>query len=176
MPHSERLGPWWDLASYKKKWTRQILRDVSFHVESGQIMGILGNSGGHTGMGGIVMMYWCAHAVILVLMCFCLRCDRAHHRLRENHPPGCDLRPDREHRAPPGRGAGEWQEAEERSVPGLLLLCATGIYHVRDNDTDFLVIVSRTQKEITDLEKKVEEDVKVNFGLVHFSLPCKGLE
>ncbi|XP_048858710.1 ATP-binding cassette sub-family G member 5 isoform X1 [Brienomyrus brachyistius] len=42
---SERLGPWWDLASYKKKWTRQILNDVSFHVESGQIMGILGNSG-----------------------------------------------------------------------------------------------------------------------------------
>ncbi|XP_034008039.1 ATP-binding cassette sub-family G member 5 [Trematomus bernacchii] len=42
---SERLGPWWDLPSYKKRWTRQILNDVSFHVESGQIMGILGNSG-----------------------------------------------------------------------------------------------------------------------------------
>ncbi|KAK7902073.1 hypothetical protein WMY93_018842 [Mugilogobius chulae] len=42
---SERLGPWWDLNSCKKRWTRQILNDVSFHVESGQIMGILGNSG-----------------------------------------------------------------------------------------------------------------------------------
>ncbi|KAG8000239.1 ATP-binding cassette sub-family G member 5 [Nibea albiflora] len=29
----------------RKRWTRQILNDVSFHVESGQIMGILGNSG-----------------------------------------------------------------------------------------------------------------------------------
>ncbi|KAG9344567.1 hypothetical protein JZ751_011239, partial [Albula glossodonta] len=42
---SERVGPWWDLPSYRKKWTRQILSDVSFHVDSGQIMGILGNSG-----------------------------------------------------------------------------------------------------------------------------------
>ncbi|KAG7462647.1 hypothetical protein MATL_G00186980 [Megalops atlanticus] len=42
---SERVGPWWDLPSYRKRWTRQILRDVSFHVDSGQIMGILGNSG-----------------------------------------------------------------------------------------------------------------------------------
>ncbi|TSK42162.1 Cytoplasmic dynein 2 light intermediate chain 1 [Bagarius yarrelli] len=42
---SERVGPWWDLPSYRKKWTRQILNDVSFHVDSGQIMGILGNSG-----------------------------------------------------------------------------------------------------------------------------------
>ncbi|KAL6487414.1 hypothetical protein MHYP_G00040400 [Metynnis hypsauchen] len=42
---SERVGPWWDLKSYRKKWTRQILNEVSFHVESGQIMGILGNSG-----------------------------------------------------------------------------------------------------------------------------------
>ncbi|XP_072292561.1 ATP-binding cassette sub-family G member 5 [Eucyclogobius newberryi] len=42
---SERVGPWWDLPSYKKRWTRQILNDVSFHVASGQIMGILGNSG-----------------------------------------------------------------------------------------------------------------------------------
>ncbi|XP_054839494.1 ATP-binding cassette sub-family G member 5 [Eublepharis macularius] len=41
----ERLGPWWDISSYHKKWTRQILKDVSFHIESGQIMGILGNSG-----------------------------------------------------------------------------------------------------------------------------------
>lgn len=44
---SERLGPWWDLPSYKKRWTRQILNDVSFHIDSGQIMGILGNSGLH---------------------------------------------------------------------------------------------------------------------------------
>ncbi|KAM6956217.1 ATP-binding cassette sub-family G member 5 [Aplochiton taeniatus] len=42
---SERLGPWWDLPSYRKKWTREILNDVSFHLNSGQIMGILGNSG-----------------------------------------------------------------------------------------------------------------------------------
>ncbi|CAF97088.1 unnamed protein product, partial [Tetraodon nigroviridis] len=42
---SERVGPWWDLPSCRKRWTRQILNDVSFHVESGQIMGILGNSG-----------------------------------------------------------------------------------------------------------------------------------
>lgn len=43
--YSERVGPWWDLPSYRKRWTRQILNDVSFHVDSGQIMGILGNSG-----------------------------------------------------------------------------------------------------------------------------------
>ncbi|MEQ2314291.1 ATP-binding cassette sub- G member 5 [Ameca splendens] len=42
---SERVGPWWDLRSYRKRWTRQILNDISFHVDSGQIMGILGNSG-----------------------------------------------------------------------------------------------------------------------------------
>ncbi|XP_077351107.1 ATP-binding cassette sub-family G member 5 isoform X2 [Festucalex cinctus] len=42
---SERVGPWWDLPSYRKRRTRQILNDVSFHVDSGQIMGILGNSG-----------------------------------------------------------------------------------------------------------------------------------
>ncbi|KAJ8359683.1 hypothetical protein SKAU_G00162080 [Synaphobranchus kaupii] len=42
---SERVGPWWDLPSYKKRWTRKILSDVSFHVDSGQILGILGNSG-----------------------------------------------------------------------------------------------------------------------------------
>uniref|UniRef100_A0A672JNZ5 ATP-binding cassette sub-family G member 5 n=2 Tax=Salarias fasciatus TaxID=181472 RepID=A0A672JNZ5_SALFA len=42
---SERVGPWWDLPSYRKRWTRQILNDVSFHIDSGQIMGILGNSG-----------------------------------------------------------------------------------------------------------------------------------
>lgn len=47
---SERVGPWWDLPSYRKKWTRQILNDVSFHVDSGQIMGILGNSGEVYGM------------------------------------------------------------------------------------------------------------------------------
>ncbi|XP_073690184.1 ATP-binding cassette sub-family G member 5 [Garra rufa] len=42
---SERVGPWWNLSSFRKKWTRQILNQVSFHVDSGQIMGILGNSG-----------------------------------------------------------------------------------------------------------------------------------
>lgn len=42
---SERVGPWWNLSSCRKRWTRQILNNVSFHVESGQIMGILGNSG-----------------------------------------------------------------------------------------------------------------------------------
>ncbi|XP_053568706.1 ATP-binding cassette sub-family G member 5 [Bombina bombina] len=42
---SERVGPWWDLQLYYKKWTRQILKNVSFHMESGQIMAILGNSG-----------------------------------------------------------------------------------------------------------------------------------
>ncbi|NXP77236.1 ABCG5 protein, partial [Ramphastos sulfuratus] len=39
------VGPWWNLSLYRKKWTRQVLKDVSFHIESGQIMGILGNSG-----------------------------------------------------------------------------------------------------------------------------------
>ncbi|XP_064172698.1 ATP-binding cassette sub-family G member 5 isoform X1 [Anguilla rostrata] len=42
---SERVGPWWDLPSYRTTWTRKILNDVSFHVDSGQILGILGNSG-----------------------------------------------------------------------------------------------------------------------------------
>ncbi|NXO02128.1 ABCG5 protein, partial [Rhinopomastus cyanomelas] len=41
----ERVGPWWNISLYCKKWTRQILKDVSFHIESGQMMGILGNSG-----------------------------------------------------------------------------------------------------------------------------------
>ncbi|KAM4679010.1 ATP-binding cassette sub-family G member 5 [Amazona ochrocephala] len=41
----EHVGPWWNVSLCRKKWTRQILKDVSFHVESGQIMGILGNSG-----------------------------------------------------------------------------------------------------------------------------------
>lgn len=41
----ESVGPWWKVPLYHTKWTRQILKDVSFHVESGQIMGILGNSG-----------------------------------------------------------------------------------------------------------------------------------
>ncbi|KAG8443620.1 hypothetical protein GDO86_008968 [Hymenochirus boettgeri] len=42
---SERVGPWWDVQSYYKKWTRQILKDVSFYMECGQMMAILGNSG-----------------------------------------------------------------------------------------------------------------------------------
>ncbi|OXB77951.1 UNVERIFIED_CONTAM: hypothetical protein H355_003174 [Colinus virginianus] len=41
----ENVGPWWKVPLYHTKWTRQILKDVSFHIESGQIMGILGNSG-----------------------------------------------------------------------------------------------------------------------------------
>uniref|UniRef100_A0A8C8RL22 ATP binding cassette subfamily G member 5 n=1 Tax=Pelusios castaneus TaxID=367368 RepID=A0A8C8RL22_9SAUR len=41
----QRVGPWWDIPTYHKKCTRQILNDVSFHIESGQIMAILGNSG-----------------------------------------------------------------------------------------------------------------------------------
>lgn len=41
----ECVGPWWNFSLHCKKWTRQILKDVSFHIESGQIMGILGNSG-----------------------------------------------------------------------------------------------------------------------------------
>ncbi|NXN09185.1 ABCG5 protein, partial [Indicator maculatus] len=41
----ERVGPWWNSSLWHKKRTRQILKEVSFHIESGQIMGILGNSG-----------------------------------------------------------------------------------------------------------------------------------
>ncbi|XP_051831147.1 ATP-binding cassette sub-family G member 5 [Antechinus flavipes] len=41
----ERSGPWWDIGSYWKKWTRQILKDISLYVESGQILGIVGSSG-----------------------------------------------------------------------------------------------------------------------------------
>ncbi|XP_020856968.1 ATP-binding cassette sub-family G member 5 [Phascolarctos cinereus] len=41
----ERFGPWWDIGSYWKKWTREILKDISLYVESGQILGILGSSG-----------------------------------------------------------------------------------------------------------------------------------
>uniref|UniRef100_A0A672NA30 ATP-binding cassette, sub-family G (WHITE), member 5 n=1 Tax=Sinocyclocheilus grahami TaxID=75366 RepID=A0A672NA30_SINGR len=32
------------LSSFRRKWSRQILNQVSFHVDSGQIIGILGNS------------------------------------------------------------------------------------------------------------------------------------
>lgn len=42
---SHHVGPWWDIASRRQKWTRQILKDVSLYVESGQIMCILGSSG-----------------------------------------------------------------------------------------------------------------------------------
>ncbi|XP_019798904.2 ATP-binding cassette sub-family G member 5 [Tursiops truncatus] len=42
---SQCVGPWWDIASRRQKWTRQILKDVSLYVESGQIMCILGSSG-----------------------------------------------------------------------------------------------------------------------------------
>ncbi|XP_047638123.1 ATP-binding cassette sub-family G member 5 isoform X1 [Phacochoerus africanus] len=42
---SYHVGPWWDIASCQKKWTRQILKDISLYIESGQIMCILGSSG-----------------------------------------------------------------------------------------------------------------------------------
>ncbi|XP_054423173.1 ATP-binding cassette sub-family G member 5 [Pteronotus mesoamericanus] len=42
---SNRAGPWWDITSCRRRRNRQILRDVSLYVESGQIMCILGSSG-----------------------------------------------------------------------------------------------------------------------------------
>ncbi|KAB0363234.1 hypothetical protein FD754_007390 [Muntiacus muntjak] len=42
---SHHVGPWWDIASRRQKWTRQILKNVSLYIESGQIMCILGSSG-----------------------------------------------------------------------------------------------------------------------------------
>ncbi|XP_055475014.1 ATP-binding cassette sub-family G member 5 [Psammomys obesus] len=42
---SNRVGPWWNLKSCQQRWDRQILKDVSLYVESGQIMCILGSSG-----------------------------------------------------------------------------------------------------------------------------------
>ncbi|XP_003472973.1 ATP-binding cassette sub-family G member 5 [Cavia porcellus] len=43
---SNRVGTWWDIASRRRQqWNRQILKDVSLYVESGQIMCILGSSG-----------------------------------------------------------------------------------------------------------------------------------
>ncbi|XP_032033882.1 ATP-binding cassette sub-family G member 5 [Hylobates moloch] len=42
---SHRVRPWWDITSCRQQWTRQILKDVSLYVESGQIMCILGSSG-----------------------------------------------------------------------------------------------------------------------------------
>ncbi|XP_017400339.1 ATP-binding cassette sub-family G member 5 isoform X2 [Cebus imitator] len=42
---SNHVGPWWDITSCWRQWTRQILKDVSLYVESGQIMCILGSSG-----------------------------------------------------------------------------------------------------------------------------------
>ncbi|XP_016059571.1 PREDICTED: ATP-binding cassette sub-family G member 5 [Miniopterus natalensis] len=42
---SHRVGPWWNIASCRQRWKRQILKDVSLYVESGQIMCILGSSG-----------------------------------------------------------------------------------------------------------------------------------
>ncbi|XP_014689060.1 ATP-binding cassette sub-family G member 5 [Equus asinus] len=40
-----RVGPWWDIASRRQRWNKQILKDVSLYVESGQLMCILGSSG-----------------------------------------------------------------------------------------------------------------------------------
>ncbi|XP_051031149.1 ATP-binding cassette sub-family G member 5 [Phodopus roborovskii] len=42
---SNRVGPWWNIKSFKQRWDRQILKDVSLYIESGQIMCILGSSG-----------------------------------------------------------------------------------------------------------------------------------
>ncbi|XP_033031744.1 ATP-binding cassette sub-family G member 5 isoform X2 [Trachypithecus francoisi] len=42
---SHHVKPWWDITSCQQQWTRQILKDVSLYVESGQIMCILGSSG-----------------------------------------------------------------------------------------------------------------------------------
>ncbi|XP_011359646.1 ATP-binding cassette sub-family G member 5 [Pteropus vampyrus] len=42
---SHRAGSWWNIASRWHQWNRQILKDVSLYVESGQIMCILGSSG-----------------------------------------------------------------------------------------------------------------------------------
>ncbi|XP_004627790.1 ATP-binding cassette sub-family G member 5 [Octodon degus] len=42
---SSYVGPWWDVASRRQRWDRQILKDISLYVESGQIMCILGSSG-----------------------------------------------------------------------------------------------------------------------------------
>ncbi|KAM5293039.1 ATP-binding cassette sub-family G member 5 [Ctenodactylus gundi] len=42
---SNPVGPWWDVISRRQRWNRQILKDVSLYLESGQIMCILGSSG-----------------------------------------------------------------------------------------------------------------------------------
>uniref|UniRef100_A0A5F9DN09 ATP binding cassette subfamily G member 5 n=1 Tax=Oryctolagus cuniculus TaxID=9986 RepID=A0A5F9DN09_RABIT len=42
---SNHVGPWWDITSRQQRWNRQILKDVSLYVESGQILCILGSSG-----------------------------------------------------------------------------------------------------------------------------------
>ncbi|XP_007537320.1 ATP-binding cassette sub-family G member 5 [Erinaceus europaeus] len=42
---SHRVGPWWNVASFRRRWQRRVLQDVSFYLESGQILCILGSSG-----------------------------------------------------------------------------------------------------------------------------------
>ncbi|XP_010609812.1 ATP-binding cassette sub-family G member 5 [Fukomys damarensis] len=42
---SYSVGRWWDISSCWQRWNRQILKDISLYVESGQIMCILGSSG-----------------------------------------------------------------------------------------------------------------------------------
>ncbi|XP_004436764.1 PREDICTED: ATP-binding cassette sub-family G member 5 [Ceratotherium simum simum] len=42
---SYHVGPWWDTASSWQRWDRQILKEVSLYVESGQLVCILGSSG-----------------------------------------------------------------------------------------------------------------------------------
>nr|XP_048272290.1 ATP-binding cassette sub-family G member 5 [Myodes glareolus] len=42
---SNRVGPWWNIKSFQQRWDRQILKDISLYIESGQMMCILGSSG-----------------------------------------------------------------------------------------------------------------------------------
>ncbi|GAB5569576.1 ATP-binding cassette sub-family G member 5 isoform X2 [Prionailurus iriomotensis] len=44
-PTVSGVGPWWDFTSCRQQWDRQILKDVSLYIESGQILCILGSSG-----------------------------------------------------------------------------------------------------------------------------------
>uniref|UniRef100_A0A8C1C868 ATP-binding cassette, sub-family G (WHITE), member 5 n=2 Tax=Cyprinus carpio TaxID=7962 RepID=A0A8C1C868_CYPCA len=41
----EHVGPWWDLSSFRKKWTRQILNQVSFHVLISLLLSLSQGSG-----------------------------------------------------------------------------------------------------------------------------------
>lgn len=41
----ERIGPWWKGAIFRKVIHKQVLKEISIHLKSGQITAILGNSG-----------------------------------------------------------------------------------------------------------------------------------